>query len=43
MFTRIRRFFSAIFNAILGEAEAQVPIQMLEEAVREMQIGRAHV
>jgi phage shock protein A len=36
MFTRIRRFFSAIFNAILGEVESQVPIQMLEESVREM-------
>ena len=36
MFTRIRRFFSAIFNAILSEAEGQVPVQMLEESVRQM-------
>jgi phage shock protein A len=36
MFTRIRRFFSAIVNAIIGEAESQVPIQILEESVREM-------
>jgi phage shock protein A len=36
MFTRIGRFFKAIFNAILGEAEAQIPVSMLEEAVREM-------
>jgi phage shock protein A len=36
MFTRIGRFFRAIFNAILGEAEGQVPISMLEESVREM-------
>ncbi len=36
MFTRIRRFFSAIFNAILGEAEGQIPVSMLEESVREM-------
>ena len=36
MFTRIGRFFKAIFNAILGEAEGQVPIAMLEESVREM-------
>jgi phage shock protein A len=36
MFTRIGRFFKAIFNAILGEAEAQVPLAMLEESVREM-------
>jgi phage shock protein A len=36
MFTRIARFFKAIFNAILGEAEAQMPISMLEQAVREM-------
>jgi phage shock protein A len=36
MFTRIGRFFKAIFNAILGEAEAQVPVAMLEESVREM-------
>jgi phage shock protein A len=36
MFTRIGRFFKAIFNAILGEAEGQVPISMLEESVREM-------
>lgn len=36
MFTRIGRFFKAIVNAILGEAEGQVPIAMLEESVREM-------
>jgi len=36
MFTRIGRFFKAIFNAILGEAESQVPVAMLEESVREM-------
>src|SRR2546422_7446840 len=36
MFTRIGRFFKAVFNAILGEAEAQVPLSMLEQAVREM-------
>lgn len=36
MFTRIGRFFKAVFNAILGEAEGQVPIAMLEESVREM-------
>jgi phage shock protein A len=36
MFTRIGRFFRAIFNAILGEAEAQMPLSMLEESTREM-------
>jgi phage shock protein A len=36
MFTRIGRFFKAIFNAILGEAEAQMPVSMLEQSVREM-------
>jgi phage shock protein A len=36
MFTRISRFFKAIFHAIIGEAEAQVPVQMLEQATREM-------
>jgi len=36
MFTRIARFFKAIVNAIIGEAEGQVPLQMLEESVREM-------
>ncbi|MBI3932380.1 MAG: PspA/IM30 family protein [Acidobacteria bacterium] len=36
MFTRIGRFFKAIFNAILGEAEAQVPVAMLEQSAREM-------
>ena len=36
MFTRIGRFFKAIFNAILGEAEGQVPVAMLEQATREM-------
>ncbi len=36
MFTRIGRFFKAVFNAILGEAEAQVPLSMLEQSVREM-------
>ena len=36
MFNRIGRFFKAIFNAILGEAEGQVPIAMLEESTREM-------
>ena len=36
MFTRIGRFFKAIFNAILGEAEGQIPLSMLEESTREM-------
>ena len=36
MFTRIGRFFKAIVNAILGEAEGQIPLSMLEEATREM-------
>ena len=36
MFTRIGRFFKAIFNSILGEAEGQIPVSMLEESVREM-------
>lgn len=36
MFTRVGRFFKAIFNAILGEAEGQIPLSMLEESVREM-------
>ena len=36
MFTRIGRMFRAIFNAILGEAEGQIPVSMLEEATREM-------
>jgi phage shock protein A len=36
MFARIGRFFKAIFNAILGEAEGQIPVSMLEESVREM-------
>jgi phage shock protein A len=36
MFSRIGRFFKAIFNAILGEAEGQIPVAMLEESVREM-------
>jgi phage shock protein A len=36
MFTRISRFFKAIFHALIGEAEAQVPVQMLEQSVREM-------
>jgi phage shock protein A len=36
MFTRIARFFKAIFNAILGEAESKIPVSMLEQAVREM-------
>jgi phage shock protein A len=36
MFTRIGRFFKAIFNAVLGEAEAQVPVSMLEQSTREM-------
>jgi phage shock protein A len=36
MFNRIGRFFKAIFNAILGEAEGQMPIAMLEESTREM-------
>src|SRR5207249_2914688 len=35
-FTRIGRFFKAIFNAVLGEAEAQMPVSMLEQSVREM-------
>jgi phage shock protein A len=36
MFTRIGRFFRAVFNAILGEAEGHVPVAMLEESTREM-------
>jgi phage shock protein A len=36
MFTRIGRFFKAIFNAILGEAESAIPVSMLEQSVREM-------
>src|SRR5262245_50139753 len=36
MFTRIGRFFRAVFNAILGEAEGQVSVAMLEESTREM-------
>jgi phage shock protein A len=36
MFTRIGRFFKAIFNAVLGEAEGQIPLSMLEQSVREM-------
>jgi phage shock protein A len=36
MFTRIGRFFKAVFNSILGEAEATVPVSMLEQATREM-------
>jgi phage shock protein A len=36
MFTRIGRFFKAIFNAILGEAESQIPVSMLEQSTREM-------
>ena len=36
MFSRIGRFFKAIFNAILGEAEGQIPVAMLEQSVREM-------
>src|SRR2546423_14294621 len=36
MFTRIGRFFRAVFNSILGEAEGQVPLAMLEESTREM-------
>jgi phage shock protein A len=36
MFSRIGRFFKAIVNAILGEAEGQIPVSMLEESVREM-------
>ena len=36
MFTRIGRFFKAVFNSIQGEAEAQVPLSMLEQSVREM-------
>jgi phage shock protein A len=36
MFTRIGRFFKAIFNTILGEAESQIPVSMLEQSVREM-------
>jgi phage shock protein A len=36
MFTRIGRFLKAIFNAILGEAEGQIPVAMLEQSVREM-------
>jgi phage shock protein A len=36
MLTRIARFFRAIVNAIIGEAEGQVPVAILEESVREM-------
>jgi phage shock protein A len=36
MFARIGRFFKAIFHAILGEAEAQIPVSMLEQSMREM-------
>ena len=36
MFTRVGRFFKAILNAILGEAEGQIPLSMLEESTREM-------
>jgi phage shock protein A len=36
MFSRIGRFFKAIVNAVLGEAEGQIPVSMLEESVREM-------
>jgi phage shock protein A len=36
MFTRIGRLFKAIFNSILGEAEGQVPLSILEQSVREM-------
>ncbi len=36
MFSRISRFFSAIFNAILGKAESQISVPMLEQSVREM-------
>jgi phage shock protein A len=36
MFTRVGRFFKAIFNAILGEAEGTIPVAMLEESTREM-------
>jgi phage shock protein A len=36
MFARIGRFLKAIFNAILGEAEGQIPVAMLEQSVREM-------
>ena len=36
MFTRIARFFRAMVNAIIGEAESQVPLAVLEESVREM-------
>lgn len=36
MFTRIGRFFRAVFNSVLGEAEGQVPVAMLEESTREM-------
>jgi phage shock protein A len=36
MFSRIGRFFKAIVNAIIGEAEGQIPVSMLEESVREM-------
>lgn len=36
MFDRITRFFKAIFNAILGSAESQITVPMLEQSVREM-------
>ncbi|MEW6364647.1 MAG: PspA/IM30 family protein [Acidobacteriota bacterium] len=36
MFDRIARFFKAVFNAILGKAESQITVPMLEQSVREM-------
>lgn len=36
MFERIRRFFQAVIHAILGKAESQITVPMLEQSVREM-------
>jgi phage shock protein A len=36
MLTRLRRLFRAMFSALIGQTEGQMPIAMLEESVREM-------
>ncbi len=36
MFDRVNRFFKALFGALLGEAEGQMPLAVLEQSVREM-------
>lgn len=36
MFSRIARFFSAVFNALMGKAEGTISVPMLEQSVREM-------